>query len=541
MTPAKDFGEFDYVIAGGGTAGCVLANRLSADPEVTVLLLEAGGPDDWIWIHIPIGYLKCINNPRTDWCYKTEAEPGLNGRSIIYARGKVLGGCSSINGMLYLRGQERDYDEWAQITGDSRWNWDSVLPVFKHSEDHWAGADAMHGDQGEWRVEKQRLHWDILDRYTEAAQQAGIPFKQDYNRGDNFGIGHFEVNQKKGVRWNASKAMLRPVRHRPNLKVVTGALIDKLVMAGKEARGVEFSLNGVPQKVTARIETVLTAGAIGSPTILQRSGIGPAALLQSRGVPLLHELPGVGGNLQDHLQLRMIFKVQGITTLNQRANSLWGKAMMGLEYALFRSGPLSMAPSQLGGFFHSSPEVATPDLEFHVQPLSLEKFGDPLHPFPAFTASVCNLRPTSRGVVQIRDRDPATAPVIAPNYLSTENDRLVAARALRLTRRVVEQPAMAPYRPQEHQPGAQVQSDAELAKAAGDIGTTIFHPTCTCAMGRADDPNAVVDSELRVRGIARLRVVDASIMPTITSGNTNAPTVMIAERGAALIRAARRK
>lgn len=536
----KLFGEFDYVIAGGGTAGCVLANRLSADPDVTVLLLEAGGPDDWIWIHIPIGYLKCINNPRTDWCYKTEAEPGLNGRAIIYARGKVLGGCSSINGMLYLRGQVRDYDEWAQITGDSRWNWDSVLPVFKQSEDYWGGADAMHGNKGEWRVEKQRLHWDILDRYTEAAKQAGIPFKQDYNRGDNFGIGHFEVNQKKGVRWNASKAMLRPVQHRPNLKVVTGALIDKLVMEGKEARGVEFSLDGVPHKVTARIETLLTAGAIGSPTILQRSGIGPAALLQRHGVPLVHESPGVGGNLQDHLQLRMIFKVHGITTLNQRANSLWGKAMMGLEYALFRSGPLSMAPSQLGGFFHSSPEVATPDLEFHVQPLSLEKFGDPLHPFPAFTASVCNLRPTSRGAVHIRNRDPATAPVIAPNYLSTENDRLVAARALRLTRRVVEQPAMAPYRPEEHQPGAQVQSDAELAKAAGDIGTTIFHPTCTCAMGPDTDPNAVVDSELRVRGIGRLRVVDASIMPTITSGNTNAPTVMIAERGAELIRAARR-
>ena len=536
----KDFGEFDYVIAGGGTAGCVLANRLSADPDVTVLLLEAGGKDDWIWIHIPIGYLKCINNPRTDWCYKTEAEPGLNGRSIIYARGKVLGGCSSINGMLYLRGQVRDYDEWARITGDSRWNWDSVLPVFKHSEDYWDGADAMHGDKGEWRVEKQRLHWDILDRYTQAAQEAGIPFKQDYNRGDNFGIGHFEVNQKKGVRWNASKAMLRPVLHRPNLKVVTGALIDKLILSGREARGVEFSLGGVPHRVTARIETLLTAGAIGSPMILQRSGIGPAALLQQRGVPLVHELPGVGGNLQDHLQLRMIFKVHGITTLNQRANSLWGKAMMGLEYALFRSGPLSMAPSQLGGFFHSSPEVATPDLEFHVQPLSLEKFGDPLHPFPAFTASVCNLRPTSRGVVHIRDRNPATAPVIAPNYLSTDNDRLVAARALRLTRNIVAQPALAPYQPQEHQPGAQKQSDAELAKAAGDIGTTIFHPTCTCAMGRADDPLAVVDSELRVRGLGRLRVVDASIMPTITSGNTNAPTVMIAERGAALIRAARR-
>jgi choline dehydrogenase len=536
----KDFGEFDYVIAGGGTAGCVLANRLSADPDVTVLLLEAGGKDDWIWIHIPIGYLKCINNPRTDWCYKTEAEPGLNGRSIIYASGKVLGGCSSINGMLYLRGQVRDYEEWAQITGDTRWNWDSVLPIFKQSEDYWGGADEMHGSKGEWRVEKQRLHWDILDRYTQAAQEAGIPFKQDYNRGDNFGIGHFEVNQKKGVRWNASKAMLRPVLHRPNLKVVTGALIDKLIMDGKEARGVEFSLEGVPHKVTARIETLLTAGAIGSPAILQRSGIGPAALLQNRGVPLLHDLPGVGGNLQDHLQLRMIFKVHGITTLNQRANSLWGKAMMGLEYALFRSGPLSMAPSQLGGFFHSSPEVATPDLEFHVQPLSLEKFGDPLHPFPAFTASVCNLRPTSRGVVHIRDRDPVTAPVIAPNYLSTDNDRQVAARALRLTRNIVAQPAMAPYRPEEHQPGVQKQTDEELAKAAGDIGTTIFHPTCTCAMGRRDDPNAVVDPELRVRGIARLRVIDASIMPTITSGNTNAPTVMIAERGAALIRAARK-
>jgi choline dehydrogenase len=540
VTGTRDFGEFDYVIAGGGTAGCVLANRLSADPDVTVLLLEAGGKDDWIWIHIPIGYLYCINNPRTDWCYKTEAEPGLNGRSIGYARGKVLGGSSSINAMLCLRGQVRDYEEWAQITGDSRWNWESVLPVFKQSEDYWRGADEMHGDNGEWRVEKQRLHWHVLDRYVEAAQQAGIPFTADYNRGDNFGIGHFEVNQKKGVRWNASKAMLRPVRHRTNLKVVTGALIDKVIMEGREARGVEFSLGGVPHRAGARIETVLTAGAIGSPAILQRSGIGPANVLQNRGVALVHELPGVGANLQDHLQLRMIFKVHGITTLNQRANSLWGKAMMGIEYALFRSGPLSMAPSQLGGFFRSAPEVATPDLEFHVQPLSLDKFGEPLHRFPAFTASVCNLRPTSRGRVHIRDRDPATAPVIAPNYLSTDNDRQVAARALRLTRKVVSQPALAPYRPEEHLPGPQFQSDAELAQAAGNIGTTIFHPTCTCTMGRADDPQAVVDSELRVRGIGRLRVADASIMPTITSGNTNTPTIMIAERGAELIRAARK-
>ena len=536
----KDFGEFDYVVVGGGTAGCVVANRLSADPEVTVLLLEAGANDDWIWIHIPIGYLYCINNPRTDWCYTTEPEPGLNGRSIGYSRGKVLGGSSSINAMLCLRGQIRDYEEWAQITGDSRWNWENVLPVFKQSESYWRGADEMHGDKGEWRVEKQRLHWDVLDRYVEAAQQAGIPYTQDYNRGDNFGIGHFEVNQKKGVRWNASKAMLRPVQHRTNLKVVTGALIDKVVMEGREARGVEFSLAGVPHRAGARIETVLTAGAIGSPAILQRSGIGPAALLQQHGVPVVHDLPGVGANLQDHLQLRMIFKVHGIKTLNQTANSLWGKAMMALEYALFRSGPLSMAPSQLGGFFRSAPEVATPDLEFHVQPLSLDKFGDPLHRFPAFTASVCNLRPSSRGTVKIRDRNPGSAPLIAPNYLSTENDRQVAAHALRLTRQVVAQPAMEAYRPEEYLPGVQYQNDAELAQAAGNIGTTIFHPTCTCAMGRADDAQAVVDPELRVRGVARLRVVDASIMPTITSGNTNTPTIMIAERGAALIRAARK-
>ena len=537
----KDFGEFDYVIAGGGTAGCVLANRLSADPDVKVLLLEAGGKDNWIWIHIPVGYLFCIGNPRTDWCYRTEPDPGLNGRSILYARGRVLGGSSSINAMLYLRGQTRDYDEWAALTGDARWNWENVLPVFKRSEDYWAGADAMHGSGGEWRVEKQRLHWDILDRYIEAAEQAGIPFTADYNRGDNFGIGHFEVNQRRGVRWSAAKGFLRPAQGRPNLKVVTGALIDKLVMEGREARGVEFRLDGVDYHARARIETLLTAGAIGSPAILQRSGIGPAELLQQQGVPVTHALPGVGANLQDHLQLRMIFKVQGIETLNQTANSLWGRLRMGLEYALFRTGPLSMAPSQLGGFFRSSPEVPTPDLEFHVQPLSLDKFGDPLHPFPAFTASVCNLRPTSRGHVHIRDRAPQTPPVIATRYLSTENDRQVAARALRLTRQVVAQPALAPYRPEEHLPGSAAQTDEELAQAAGNIGTTIFHPTCTCAMGKPGDPHAVVDPELRVQGIGRLRVVDASVMPTITSGNTNSPTLMIAERGAELIRAARRQ
>ena len=540
MSAPRDFGEFDYVIVGGGTAGCVLANRLSADPKISVLLLEAGGKDNWIWIHIPVGYLFCIGNPRTDWCYRTEPEAGLNGRSVGYARGRVLGGCSSINAMLYLRGQARDYNEWAALTADPRWAWESVLPVFKGSEDHWRGGDTQHGAGGEWRVEQQRLRWDILDRFAQAAQQAGVSGTQDFNGGDNNGVGQFEVNQRRGVRWNTSKAFLRPVLGRPNLKIVTHALIDKVTLRDRQAQGVAFALAGVDYVVRARIETVLTAGAIGSPAILQRSGIGPAALLQSRGIAVNHALPGVGGNLQDHLQLRMIYQVQGIKTLNQQANSLWGKAMMGLEYALFRRGPLTMAPSQLGLFTRSQAHFATPDLEYHVQPLSLDKFGEPLHNFPAFTASVCHLRPASRGYVHIRDAAPASAPAIAPCYLSHEDDRQTAVRALRLTRRIVAQPALAPYFPQEYLPGIGADSDAALLQAAGDIGTTIFHPVGTCAMGRPDDPQAVTDTELRVRGIAKLRVIDASIMPTITSGNTNSPTLMIAERGAALLRAARR-
>lgn len=534
----RELGAYDYVIAGGGTAGCVLANRLSADPEVTVLLLEAGGTDDWIWIHIPVGYLRCIDNPRTDWCYRTEAEPGLNGRSIAYARGRVLGGCSSINGMLYLRGQARDYDDWAQRCGDPGWRWDAVLPLFRTSEDYWGGSDAMHGTGGQWRVEKQRLRWKILDRFVHAAQQAGIPACSDYNRGDNFGIGYFEVNQKRGVRWNATKACLRPARARPNLQIVTGALVDRVILEGRRAHGVEILLGGERQRARARAETLLAAGSIGSPCILQRSGIGPAGLLQPLGVAVAQDLPGVGANLQDHLQLRMIFRVEGVATLNERTHRLSSRILMGLQYALLRSGPLSMAPSQLGGFFHSSAEAATPDLEFHVQPLSLDKFGGPLHDFPAFTASVCHLRPSSRGFVHIRSADPATAPAIAPRYLSTDGDRRTAARALRLTRGIVAQPALAAYRPTEYRPGLDAQTDEELARAAGDIGTTIFHPVGTCAMGRAGDPGAVTDAALRVCGIERLRVIDASVMPTITSGNTNAPTVMIAERGARLVRAA---
>jgi choline dehydrogenase len=536
----KNFGSFDYIIVGGGTAGCVLANRLSQDPDVSVLLLEAGGKDDWIWIHIPIGYLYCIGNPRTDWCFRTQAEEGLGGRSILYARGRVLGGSSSINAMIYMRGQSRDYDEWAGLARDPSWSWTQVLPLFKRSEDHWRGGDAHHGSGGELRVEEQRLRWDILDRFAEAAEQAGIPRTADFNTGDNAGSGKFEVTQRRGVRWNAVKAFLRPVLKRANLKVVTGALIDRLSLEGSRAAGITFTLGGETMLASARVETLLAAGAIGSPAILQRSGIGDGRRLAALGIASTHHLPGVGQNLQDHLQLRSIYQVEGIRSLNGRANSHFGRMVMGLEYAWRRGGPMSMAPSQLGVFAKSDPAQATPNVEYHVQPLSLDKFGDPLHAFPAFTASVCNLRPTSRGSVEIASANAADAPLISPRYLSTEDDRLIAADALRLTRRIVSMPALAPYQPREYLPGTQYQTDAELAIAAGMVGTTIFHPVGTCKMGCAEDPDAVVDPRLRVRGVGGLRVVDASIMPTITSGNTNAPTIMIAEKAAEMMRADRR-
>ena len=536
----KTLGTWDHVIVGAGTAGCALANRLSADPDVRVLLLEAGGRDDWIWIHIPIGYLYCIGNPRTDWCYRTEPDPGLNGRSILYARGRVIGGCSSINAMLYLRGQRRDYDEWARLTGDRAWAWENVLPVFRRSEDYHLGASDVHGAGGEWRVERQRLSWEILDAFREAMAQAGIPKIDDFNRGYNEGCAFFEVNQRRGVRWNAAKGFLRPARNRPNLTVMTDALVKRVRLEGKRAVGIEFLHGGEEVFAEAYAETILAAGAIGSPQILQLSGVGPAALLKSHGIPVARELAGVGENLQDHLQLRMAFKVKNAVTMNQRANSLWSKALMGLEYALFRTGPLTMAPSQLGGFARSDPSQVTANVEYHVQPLSLDKFGDPLHPFPAITASVCNLRPKSRGTVRIKSADPRAHPAIMLNYLSAPEDRKVAADALRLTRKIAAQPALAKYEPQEFKPGTEYRTDEELAKAAGDVGTTIFHPVGTCKMGVASDRNAVVDSRLRVHGLERLRVVDASIMPTITSGNTNSPTLMIAERGSEMIREDRR-
>ncbi|MFM9885835.1 MAG: GMC family oxidoreductase [Burkholderiales bacterium] len=529
-------GSYDFVIVGGGTAGCLLANRLSADPNVSVCLLEAGGKDDWIWIHIPVGYLYCIGNPRTDWCYKTEPDPGLNGRSILYARGRVLGGCSSINAMLYLRGQSHDYDRWAALTGDASWSWTNVLPVFKKTEDHWQGAHAMHGAGGEWRVEKQRLSWEILDAFQDAAAEVGIPKMEDFNGGDNEGSSRFEVNQRRGIRWNATKAFLRPVKHRRNLTILTNALVKRVRMDGRTARGIELIQNGEDRFVEARRETILAAGSIGSPQILQLSGIGPGSLLQEHGVAVVHDAPGVGANLQDHLQLRMAFKVQNVLTLNTMANSWWGKGKMALEYALYRTGPLTMAPSQMGAFAKSDPGQSSANIEYHIQPLSLDKFGDPLHTFPAFTASACNLRPTSRGHVRIKSADPRAHPAIMLNYLSTPEDRRVAVDALRLTRRIVTgTKSLAGYGPEEFLPGPQFQTDDELANAAGTVGTTIFHPVGTCKMGRDDDPLAVLTSDLRVRGVTRLRVIDASVMPTITSGNTNSPTVMIAERGASFV------
>ena len=528
---------FDYVIIGGGTAGCVLANRLSSNPDTSVLLLEAGGRDDYFWIDIPVGYLYTINNPRTDWCYQIEPDPGLNGRTIGYARGKVLGGCSSINAMIYMRGQQSDYDHWAQL-GNRGWSWDEVLPVFKRSEDYQHGGDDFHGSGGELRVEDRRVNWEILDAWRDAAEQCGIPKIAEFNRGDNFGNAYFQMNQKKGRRWSGTKAFLRPVMTRPNLEVRTEAHVQQLVLAqtdlGPRASGVKVRFgNDAIETITAVREVLLSAGSIGSPQLLQLSGIGPGHLLHDLGIPVAVDLTGVGENLQDHLQVRTIYQVSNTTTLNKRANSLYGKLAMGLEYFLYRTGPLTMPPSQLGAFARSTPDEPSANIEWHVQPLSLDRFGEPLHPFDAITPSVCNLRPTSRGHLRINSPNPEDYPAITMNYLSTDYDRQVAVAGLKFTRRIMAAKALERFAPKELKPGACYESEAQLLEAAGNLGTTIFHPVGTCKMG--NDPQAVVNDRLQVSGVSGLRVIDASVMPQITSGNTNAPTVMIAEKGAEFV------
>ncbi|MGP9810150.1 GMC family oxidoreductase [Rhodopseudomonas sp. NSM] len=532
---ARIEGEFDYIVVGAGTAGCIVANRLSADPNCRVLLLEAGGRDNWIWFHIPVGYLFAIGNPRSDWMFMTEPEPGLNGRSLAYPRGKVIGGSSAINAMISMRGQAADYDHWRQL-GMSGWGWDDVRQVFRRLEDHFLGDSEHHGAGGGWRIEAARLSWPILDAVADAAGEMGIPRSADFNTGDNEGVGYFHVNQKRGRRWSSARGFLKPALHRKNLRLETSVVTDSVIVENGRAVGVRFLQGGVVVEARARREVVLCAGSIGSVQVLQRSGIGPAEWLTPLGIAPVLDRPGIGRNLQDHLQQRAIYRVSGGRTLNEIYHSLPRRAWMGMDYALRRRGPLTMAPSQLGIFTRSDPHQERANIQFHVQPLSLDKFGDPLHRFPAITVSACNLRPTSRGEVRIKSTALDAAPSIAPHYLTTDDDRRVAADAIRCTRRLMQQKSLARFQPEEYLPGRAVgDDDASLAKAAGDIGTTIFHPVGTAKMGLASDPLAVVDDRLRLHGLAGLRVVDASVMPTITSGNTNTPTAMIAEKGATMI------
>jgi choline dehydrogenase len=521
----------DYIVVGAGSAGCVLANRLSANPDNRVLLLEAGGSDINPWIHIPVGYFKTMHHPATDWCYQTEPDIGIAGRSLQWPRGKVLGGSSSLNGLLYVRGQPQDYDRWAAL-GNRGWSFEEVLPYFKKSEDQERGADKFHGVGGPQKVSDLRLRRPIADFFIQAATQTGIPFNADYNGAQQEGVGYFQQTAYKGFRWSTAKGFLRPARKRPNLTVQTRAQTMRILFEGNRAVGVEYLQGSRVQRAMAKAEVILSAGAIGSPQILQVSGVGPGELLEAHGVPLVKELPGVGRNLQDHLQIRLVFRTSQ-RTLNDEVNNIFKQGWVGLQYLLTRTGPLTLAASQVAIFTRSNPSVERPDIQFHMQPLSADKPGDGAHKFSAFTSSVCQLRPHSRGYLEIKSKDPLVHPAIHPNYLSDERDHQVAIDGIKTARRIAEAPALAPHIIDEYVPGRRYQSDEELLEAARLYSQTIYHPTSTCKMGH--DQMAVVDDRLRVHGISSLRVVDASIMPEIVSGNTNAPTIMIAEKASDMI------
>ncbi|MDA0662905.1 MAG: choline dehydrogenase [Proteobacteria bacterium] len=532
MASSED--EYTYIIAGAGSAGCVLANRLSTDPKNRVLLLEAGTKDSYPWIHIPVGYFKTAMNPKTDWCFETETDPGLNGRSIPYPRGKVLGGSSSINGLVYIRGQSHDYDQWRQL-GNAGWSWDDVLPYFKKAEDQQRGENETHGVGGPLAVSDISFTRGFSSAFIDAAAEVGIPRTDDFNSGDQEGVGFYQLTTRNGRRCSAAVGYLNPVKHRSNLTITTEALVHRVVFEGKRAVGIEFSVNG--EKRIARVtkdggEVLLSCGAVASPKVLQLSGVGPAPVLQEFGIGMVHELPGVGMNLQDHLAARSVYKTNE-PSLNNEVNSILGKIRIGLEYALFRKGPMTIAAGHVGMFAKTRPDLETPDVQFHVIPLSITGVGKALHKFAAFTASVCQLRPESRGHVVIKSTDPSVDPAIHPNYLSTVNDQQTIVDGLRLSRKIMATPTMKKLVIEEFAPGPATQTDEQLLQFARDTGSTVYHPVSTCKMG--PDSMAVVDERLRVHGMQGLRVVDASIMPTLNSGNTNAPTIMIAEKAADMI------
>jgi choline dehydrogenase len=528
----REFGTFDYIIVGAGSAGCVLANRLTESGRHRVLLLEAGPADRNPWIHIPIGYAKLFTNAKVNWLYESEPEPELNNRRIIQPRGKVLGGSSSINGLVYIRGQKEDFDLWRQL-GNAGWSWDDVLPYFKKAESQQRGADEYHGGDGPLSVSDQTEPHELCEAFIAAGQQTGIPRNDDFNGASQEGIGYFQTTSRKGLRCSTAVGYLRPARKRPNLTVVTAALTTRILFDGTRAIGIVFTRGGESMVARAAGEVILSAGAINSPQALQLSGVGPGGLLRGLGIDIVREVPGVGANLQDHFQTRMVFRCSRKITLNDVVANPLRKVGIGLQYALRRKGPLTISAGYVGAFLRTDPRLATPDVQVHFLTFSTDKMGTALHDFPGFSASICQLRPESRGSVAIKTADPGDAPAIRVNYLSTELDRTTMVAGLRLLRKISQAPAMAPYVEAELEPGPACRSDADWLAFCRARGSTIYHPTCTCRMG--DDATAVVDARLRVRGLDRLRVVDGSIMPNVVSGNTNAAIVMIAEKGAEMI------